>query len=189
MSAEPWITLQSDLVFDHKWYKVRRDTVRLPDGAILDDYFVSVRPEIVIVFAVTVGGEVPFVRQYRQGVREMTLELPGGTFDTETGDTETGEDAAARELLEETGYRCGGMELLSTVFADASKNSNQIHTYLGSGAELVAEQHLDETESASGGVDVVMVPLGELRARIRSGEIKNESTVLAIYRALEQLGL
>jgi len=44
-------------------------------------------------------------------------------------------------------------------------------------------------ETASGGVDVVLIPLRELRDRMRSGEIKNESTVLAIYRALEVLGV
>jgi ADP-ribose diphosphatase len=184
MSVEPWTTLQSDLVFDHRWYKLRRDTVRLPSGDILDDYFVSVRPEIAIIFAVTPDDEVLFVRQYRQGVRAMTLELPGGTFDAESGN-----EAAERELLEETGYRCSQLTLLNSVYADASKNSNQVHTFLGTQALHISDQHLDENEAVSGGVDVVLLPLSELRVKVHTGEIKNESTVLAIYRASEVLGL
>ena len=183
MSVEPWITLESELVFDHRWYKVRRDKLRLPNGEVLDDYFVSVRPEIVIMFAVTADRRVPFVRQYRPGAGAITLELPGGTFDGEPGAV-----AAERELLEETGFRCDGVQLLCSVYADASKNSNQIHSFLGSNAQRVSEQQLDEAELASGGVDVVLIPVAELRDRVRSGEIKNESTVLAVYRALEEIG-
>jgi 8-oxo-dGTP pyrophosphatase MutT (NUDIX family) len=184
MPVEPWITLESELVFDHRWYKVRRDKLRLPNGEVLDDYFVSVRPEIVVVFAVTAEDEVLFVRQYRPGAGAITVELPGGTFDGEPG-----AEAAERELLEETGYRCGRMLPLCTVYADASKNTNQIHSFLGTEAVRVAGQDLDEVERASGGVDVLLIPVRELRDRIRSGEIKNESTVLAIYRALEELGV
>jgi 8-oxo-dGTP pyrophosphatase MutT (NUDIX family) len=183
MSIEAWQTLQSELVFDHKWYKVRRDVVRLGDGRVLDDYFVSVRPEIVIVFAVTDAGEVPFVRQYRQGAGAITLELPGGVFDGEPGAV-----AGARELLEETGYACAELTLLGSLYADASKNTNQIHTYLGRKAVKVAEQSLDESELANGGLEVLLLQLSQLRSLVRTGEIKNESTVLAIYRALEELG-
>jgi ADP-ribose pyrophosphatase len=182
MPVEPWTILQSELVFDHRWYKVRRDTVRLPSGDEAE-YYVSQRPEIVVVFAVTADEAVPFVRQYRPGAQAITLELPGGTFRDEAG-----VEAAERELLEETGYRCAELRLLGTVYADASKNSNQIHSYLGLQAECVAAQDLDESELAAGGVDVVLIPVGELRDRVRSGEIKNESTVLAVYRALEELG-
>jgi 8-oxo-dGTP pyrophosphatase MutT (NUDIX family) len=133
---------------------------------------------------VTAEDEVLFVRQYRPGAGAITVELPGGTFDGEPG-----AEAAERELLEETGYRCGRMQPLCSVYADASKNTNQIHSFLGTHAVRVAGQDLDEIELASGGVDVLLIPVRELRDRIRSGEIKNESTVLAIYRALEELGV
>jgi 8-oxo-dGTP pyrophosphatase MutT (NUDIX family) len=184
MPVEPWITLNSELVFDHRWYKVRRDTLQLSDGTVLDDYYVSVRPEIVVIFALTADDNVVFVKQYRPGARAITIELPGGTFQSEDA-----AEAGERELLEETGYRCETIVPLGAVYADASKNSNQIHSFLGQRAVRVGKQRLDEVEIASGGVDVVLIPLRELRGKVRSGEIKNESTVLAIYRALEQLGV
>jgi hypothetical protein len=47
---QPWKTLRTEMVLDLRWYKVRREEVQLPDGRILDDYYVSVRPEVALVF-------------------------------------------------------------------------------------------------------------------------------------------
>ncbi|MEO1123540.1 MAG: NUDIX hydrolase, partial [Cyanobacteria bacterium J06639_16] len=95
-----WTLLRSRLVFDHRWYKVRQDEVRLPNGEIIDDYFVSVRPDVALVLPITVDREVIFVHQYRHGAGEVLLELPAGTFDPQQ---EAAETAALRELQEETG--------------------------------------------------------------------------------------
>jgi hypothetical protein len=49
MTTASWKVLASHNAFDHRWYVVRRDTLQLPDGTIVDDYFVSVRPDVVVV--------------------------------------------------------------------------------------------------------------------------------------------
>jgi 8-oxo-dGTP pyrophosphatase MutT (NUDIX family) len=175
----PWEKLSSELAFDNKHYTLRRDTVRLPSGKIVDDYFVSVRADIAIILAVTADDEILLVRQYKHGIGKITLELPAGTFKTGSAI-----DAAILELREETGYRCSDVRPVGTLFDDATKNSNTVHIFLGSDARKVAEQDLDENEGESG-VEVLKLPLEEVLARVRTGEIAAQSTVAAIYRALD----
>ncbi len=90
-----WKTIKSRLVFDNPWCQVRQDEVELPNGIVLDDYFVNIRPDIALVLAVTSQREIVFVRQYRHGVSEILLELPGGSFNPQI---EEGLTAARREL-------------------------------------------------------------------------------------------
>ena len=128
---QPWKTLRTEMVLDLRWYKVRREEVQLPDGRILDDYYVSVRPEVALVFPVTPAGEVIMVRQYKHGAREILLELPGGVCDP----GEPPEASARRELLEETGYAAGRLTHLATLHDDPTKNTNRFHLFLAEGVE------------------------------------------------------
>ena len=81
MLMDAWKIQKSEMAIDHRWYKLRRDWVELPDGRAIDDYFVSVRPDVVLILALTPDGNVPLVRQYKHGVQKVLLELPGGFID------------------------------------------------------------------------------------------------------------
>lgn len=176
-AIEKWKVLKSELVFNHKWYKLRKDEVQLPDGTVLDDYFVSVRPEVAVVFPVTAAKEVIFVRQYKHGIQEVVLELPGGVFDTTD---KTAEEAARRELLEETGYTADKLVHLATVFDNPTKDTNRIHMFLAENAAKVAEQHLDPTEN----IRVETVPLAEVTNKILTGEICVSGSLAITFLAL-----
>jgi ADP-ribose diphosphatase len=174
----PWETLGSELVFDHRWYRLRRETVRLPSGRIVDDYFVSERPDVVLVFALTPDERVVFVRQWKQGRRAFLTELPGGMCDPGEPPLET----AARELLEETGYACAELTAIGMFEQDPTKASNTIVSFLGAGAVVAGEPSWDEQEE----LEVVLIPVGELTAAIRAGRITSAGTVATIYRALDR---
>ncbi|TXK45758.1 NUDIX hydrolase [Pontibacter qinzhouensis] len=177
---EAWKTLKSEMVFEHRWYKLRRDHVELPNGLELDDYFVSVRPNVVVTFPLTADNKVIFVRQYKHAAGEILIELPAGVIDE-------GEDvpmeAAKRELLEETGYASENAELLLEVIDNPTKDTNKIYYFLQRNVVKVAEQNLDVSEN----IEVLTIPLEEVEAKIMAGEIKVSGTVALCMLALRKL--
>ncbi len=71
-----WKILQSKMVLDHRWCQVRQDEIELPNGKIIDDFFVSIKPDIAMVLPITSSQEMIFVRQYRHAIGEFFVELP-----------------------------------------------------------------------------------------------------------------
>jgi 8-oxo-dGTP pyrophosphatase MutT (NUDIX family) len=175
----PWELLESELVLDEPWFRVRRDTARLPTGLVVDDYLVAVRDDFALVAAVTAADELLLVRQWKQGIGAVTLELPGGIVDARDPDA-----GARRELLEETGFACDDLRRVGGGPLDPSKETNRVHLYVGTDASRVAEQELDPTEE----IEVAAVPLREIRAAIARGDIDAPTSVAGIYLALEALG-
>lgn len=176
-----WKILDSRMAFDHRWYKVRQDRVQLPKGDIIDDYFVSVRPDVAMVLPITADREVIFVYQYRHGSGKVLLELPAGTFDPQV---EIAQVAALRELEEETGYTATALTPLSTLYDNPVKDTNRIHLFLAQNVQQVAPQNLDTTEE----IDIVRIPLGDIQARIQRKDIQVAGTLSAIYLGLTYLG-
>jgi ADP-ribose pyrophosphatase len=181
MTTTPWKTLSSQNAFDHRWYVLRRDTIQLPDGSIVDDYFVSVRPDVAVIVAVDRVGRIILVRQYKHGVNEVTLEFPAGTFRSEEPQA-----AALRELQEETGYMPERMELLGRCFDDASKNTNSVYMFLALNCDPRGQQRLERLEKAAG-LEVLTMSVDEVERALDSGEIAAMSSVAAGYRALKMI--
>lgn len=175
-----WKLLQSRLVINNKWCQVRLDEVELPNGAIIDDFFINVRPDIALVFPVTVQQDIVFVRQYRHGVDRVLLELPAGAFHS---GKETAEVAAARELSEETGYVAEKLIKLATLYDNPVKDTNSIHLFIAENVIKSQQQKLDITEE----IEVVLIPISEVMQKVLKGEISVSGTVAAIFLGLEFL--
>jgi len=179
-SIQRWKTIQSQLVFDNPWCQVRQDVVELSNGVVIDDFFVNIRPDIAVVFAVTSQREIVFVRQYRHGVEKILLELPAGTFNPQIENSLT---AARRELEEETGYVAEQLIHLKTLYDNPAKDTNEIHLFIAENAHSSGSQQLDVTED----VEIVLIPLEDVLEKILTGEICVCGTVTAIFLGLNFL--
>jgi 8-oxo-dGTP pyrophosphatase MutT (NUDIX family) len=175
-----WKLLRSRLVLNNKWCQVRQDEIELPSGQIIDDFFVNVRPNIALVFAVTEQQEIVFVRQYRHGVGEILLELPAGSFNPAE---ESGKSAAIRELAEETGYVAEEILELANLYDNPVKDTNSIYLYFAKNVKLSGFKNLDITED----IEVVLVPVAEVLGKIANREICVSGSIAAIFLGLEFL--
>jgi len=181
-TLKPWKILKSELVFEHKWYKLRRDHVAMPNGREMDDYFVSVRPDVVLTFPLTDDNQVIFVRQYKHAAGRIFLELPGGVINV--GETDP-KAAAMREVLEETGYTSDNVEQLLVAIDNPTKDTNKIYFFLARNVHKVAGQNLDESED----IEVLKMPLVEVEQMVMNGEISVSGSVALCLLVLRKLGL
>lgn len=172
-----WDVLASEYVVRRPWLTIRQDRVRLPGGAIIEDYNILEYPDWVNVLPVTSAGEVVLIRQYRHGSRSVHYELPAGICDATDPDLEA---SARRELLEETGYGGGAWTHLSTLSANPGTHTNLSHTFLARGVEWRSEPELEETEE----IGVHVVGLEELREILDTGGVLQSLHAAPLYRFL-----
>jgi ADP-ribose pyrophosphatase len=137
------MTGRSEVVLDTRWFKV----VAKPQ---LDDdpYYMLELPDYVSVLAMTARREILLVHQFRQVVDRETLELPSGHVE----ERESPEDAARRELLEETGYEAPHLDLLGTLVPDVGRLANRMWCYFAPDARPARGAHDRES-----GVRVVVL--------------------------------
>jgi 8-oxo-dGTP pyrophosphatase MutT (NUDIX family) len=176
-----WRVLSSSYPIATPFLRLRSDVIELPDGSIIDNYYVRESLGFTIIFALTPDEQVILVRQYKHGAAQMLLELPAGAID----EGETAAECAQRELAEETGYVGDPPQLVRTCLADPTNSNGSFHLFMVRHAELRATQTFDLTED----IAVELVALGELRAMLRDGRIHTGSHVASIYAALDYLAL
>jgi len=176
-TIKKWKILKTDIALDNKWCTVHKDIVELPSGKIIDDYFVNIRPDVVLVFPITADGKAIMVRQYKHGAKEILLEFPGGVIDAGEDSVEA---AALRELREETGYTSTNIQQIGVVYDNPTKDTNEITFFLARDVEKLHHTEFDVTED----IETVEVPVDELPELIRSGAIKVSGSVAIYYMAV-----
>lgn len=175
-----WKTLSSEYLHKEPWLTVRKDVCEKPDGKIVDPYYVFEFSEWVTALPITEEGKVILVKQYRQALGEVCIEIPGGCVD----DTDaTFEDAIRRELLEETGYSFETVHYLGRISANPSTNSNLMHMFIAKGGKKIQEQQLDHNEE----IEVFEVTMDELLQLVDERRIVQSMHLTTIFYALRYL--
>lgn len=121
-------------VFSTPWFQVQEST----SGGKHPNYSIN-SPDFVCIIAVTKKNELLLVRQFRHAVAEMTLELPAGHVEKD----ETPEQAARKELLEETGHVAEKFELLASLSPSTSRFTNRMWCYFAGQAKIAPEAEIE----------------------------------------------
>jgi ADP-ribose pyrophosphatase len=168
----PWERLSSREVAEYEMFRVREDRSRSPKDAEAHTFHVAVSPGGVAVLAVTGDGQLVMVEQFRHGTRRPSLELPSGVVDG----GEKPEEAACRELREETGFEGDEPRVLGCFELNPSWQKTEVHAVLVRGARRGGEQDEDEGED----IRVRLLSVDEVRRRVVAGEIDAAATLCAL---------
>jgi ADP-ribose pyrophosphatase len=168
----PWTTIERERIQSCRVFEVERIRARSPRTGRSHEFFGIGASDWVNVIPLTPEGSVVMVRQFRHGVGAVTLETPGGIVDP----GEIPAQAAARELLEETGYRAEAIVPLGSVNPNPALFGNRLHAFLARDARQVAEIAGGETEETV----VELLPLPALRELVLDGVVDHALVVAAL---------
>ena len=174
----PWRLVDSRYLIRDRWMTLRADRCELPEGGVVDPYYVQESPDWVQVVAFDALERILITRQYRHGAGVVCAEVPCGNV--ESG--ELPEQAMRRELLEETGCAVETLEPLSSLYSNPARDCNRIHAFVATGARCAQSQRLDSTES----IEFEFLPIPEVLRLMDSGGFPQALHVAHLLLALRR---
>ena len=155
-------------------FEKRIDKLRNPRNDKVFERLVLESVDWVNVVALDSDGRSLMIRQYRFGVGYTTLETPGGMVDP----GEDSKTAAARELLEETGYVSDRWRYLGAVEPNPAFHNHLCHHWLAQDIYRAQSQDLGEGES----IALEFMTQEQVRDSVCSGELKHALALSALSR-------
>ena len=166
-----WKRLERKEIYISPYMRVWEDTVELPSGKIIDDFSGVDLPDGVLVVATDADDNMILLEEYKYAIDDTILTFPAGGID----DNETPLEAAARELLEETGYVSTELETLVKEYPYPSKINQANYIVRAKNAKKVTTNSHEDTETIS---NVQLIPITEL-PKLRAAARFNTSYMIA----------
>ena len=162
---ENWTVKASETLFAAPPYlAVRAEQLELPDGREVTDFYqIDVLP-FACIFAEDGEGRILVIRQYKHGVRQVSLTFPGGTI--EHGEAPL--DAAKRELREETGVEAAGWLALGNYVINANQGCGRAHLFIARGCRQVCAPNSGDLEE----MEVMTLAHHEILSAAARGEFQ-----------------
>jgi len=179
----PWTTLSYRQVIDTPYLKVRCERAAVPNGPIIQDYYIIENRGWVGIVPLTGDGHFLINNQYKHGIGHEVLEFPAGGIDAHEDDPLV---TARRELMEETGYSFedGQIELLAHMYANPTGARTRIWWYLARNVRKTGTPKDDPVEI----IENRLITPKELLELIHKGDFAVQGQIAAAYLALERLG-
>ena len=167
--------LKTEIEFSTPWFSIVGKTMREGEAP----YYSLRLPDYAAVVALTESGDVLIVRQYRPAVEHETFELPSGLIDP----GESPAQAAARELLEETGYEAAEVDVIGSMEPDVGRLSNRIFACVARDVRAIPGRVPEE------GIKVHLWPLEELARATVDGRFDHALHVAVVMLAVMKGGV
>ncbi len=172
-----WTVVNEEDVSPSKWMPVIRHTIKLSNDIIVDDYYFSPLGNVAMVMAVTTENKIILVRQYKHGLGEILVELPGGMQHNNT----TIAHCALAELEEETGIKALPEQLipLGKIAGNPTKTNQVTYGFIVKNAVFNSKQNFDATED----IELLAVHPKELLQMVLTGNVWVADTVAFVMKA------
>lgn len=171
----PWKVISSEYLARKPWFTVRHESLELPDGRRVPDYYVFEYPDWINVVALTRDGRFVMIDQYRHALGDTRYEIPAGVSEPSDASMLA---AAQRELAEETGYGGGEWRQLMVTAPNPATQNNLTYSFLATGVEPLGPQHLDPTED----LRVHLMTRREVLELLRGNEIRQALMAAPLWR-------
>jgi ADP-ribose pyrophosphatase len=170
-------TIDTDLAFNGKLLKVRKDHVLLPSGGYSTREWIQ-HPGASAIVPIFKNGDVMLVQQYRYGAKQVFIEVPAGKIDS----GEAPDVTAIRELEEEVGLLCDELIYLGHQYPAIGFSDEILHNFLALSLHEVPDK-MDPDEF----VEKLRVPFGQAIDWIFDGTINDSKSIIALIMAEKKL--
>ncbi len=177
-----WEEVSCEHIVSDEWIDIRKSSYRFPDGNVFEPFYSYSRRNYVVVVATDEDGNYICVRQFRQGIGQVTTEFPAGGIERSDGrqygdekEAEDALDAAKRELAEETGYESDEWRMLIKVPSNATIADNYAYVFEAKNCRKAGGQDLDETEF----LYVLKYSKDEIEALVKEGKFQQSMHIMA----------
>ena len=162
--------IKSATVFSTPWFNIEEKTI----NGLESPYFALTLLDYVSILALTNENQVLLVRQFRPAVEEDTLELPSGHVE----EGETPEEAARRELLEETGYEAKRLKLLGILNPDVGRLSNKLWCFFAPSVSKRKDVAVED------GIELCWSSIDQLMNLIHEGNFNHALNIAVLFLAM-----